>query len=156
MKTQPSEQDIEAVQRELVAHFTRYDNWKNRYRLLIEMGKQLNMPEAWRTEENRIHGCQSQVWLHAEEKDGRLYFHGISDAAIVSGLVAMLLQVYSGRTPEEILKAPLDFLKEMGLLQHLSPNRANGLYHMIKRIQKIAKDALIRKIKAQQSGQNAS
>lgn len=157
MNTQPSEeQDIKTVQQALVDRFTRYDNWKDRYRLLIDMGKQLDMPEAWRTEENRIHGCQSQVWLHAEEKDGRLYFWGISDAAIVSGLVAMLLQVYNGRTPEEILKAPLDFLKEMGLLQHLSPNRANGLYHMIKRIQKLAKEALIRKIKAQQSGQNAS
>ena len=152
MELTPPDKSIEEVQRELVERFSRYDNWKDRYRLLIDMGKQLQaMPEEYRTEENRIHGCQSQVWLHVEEKDGRLYFQGMSDAAIVSGLVAMLLTVYNGRTPEEILKAPLDFLKEMGLLQHLSPNRANGLYHMIKRIQKAAKEALIRRIKAQQN-----
>ncbi len=152
MELTPPDKSIEDVQRELVERFSRYDNWKDRYRLLIDMGKQLQaMPEEYRTEENRIHGCQSQVWLHVEEKDGRLYFQGMSDAAIVSGLVAMLLAVYNGRTPEEILKAPLDFLKEMGLLQHLSPNRANGLYHMIKRIQKVAKEALIRRIKAQQN-----
>ncbi|WP_294947763.1 SufE family protein [Sulfurivirga sp.] len=152
MELTPPDKSIEDVQRELVERFSRYDNWKDRYKLLIDMGKQLQaMPEEYRTEENRIHGCQSQVWLHVEEKDGRLYFQGMSDAAIVSGLVAMLLTVYNGRTPEEILKAPLDFLKEMGLLQHLSPNRANGLYHMIKRIQKAAKEALIRRIKAQQN-----
>ena len=146
------EHSIEAVQQALVEQFNRYDNWKERYKLLIDMGKKLqNMPEAYKTEANRIHGCQSQVWLHTEEKEGRLFFTGMSDAAIVSGLVAILLQVYNGRTPEEILKAPLDFLKEMGLLQHLSPNRANGLYHMIKRIQKEAKNALIRQIKAQKS-----
>ena len=151
MDTTIPDKSIEAVQRELVDTFNRYDNWKDRYKLLIDMGKKLqDMPEAYKTEENRIHGCQSQVWLHTEEHDGRLFFQGMSDAAIVSGLVAMLLQVYNGRTPEEILKAPLDFLKEMGLLQHLSPNRANGLYHMIKRIQKEAKEALIRQIKAKQ------
>lgn len=146
------DKSIEDVQKALVEQLKKYDNWKDRYKLLIDMGKKLqDMPEAYKTEENRIHGCQSQVWLHTEEKDGRLFFTGMSDAAIVSGLVAMLLQVYNGRTPEEILKAPLDFLKEMGLLQHLSPNRANGLYHMIKRIQKEAKAALIRQIKAQKT-----
>ncbi len=152
MDTHTPEHSIEAVQQALVEQFNRYDNWKDRYKLLIDMGKKLqNMPEAYKTEANRIHGCQSQVWLHTEEKEGRLFFTGMSDAAIVSGLVAILLQVYNGRTPEEILKAPLDFLKEMGLLQHLSPNRANGLYQMIKRIQKEAKNALIRQIKAQKS-----
>ncbi len=152
MDLTPPDKSIEEIQRELVEKFTKYDNWKDRYKLLIDMGKQLqNMPEALKTEDNRIHGCQSQVWLHTEEKDGRLYFQGMSDAAIVSGLVALLLAIYNGRKPEEILKAPLDFLKEMGLLQHLSPNRANGLYHMIKRIQKEAKQALIRQIKAQQA-----
>ncbi len=152
MDTHTPEHSIEAVQQALVEQFNRYDNWKDRYKLLIDMGKKLqNMPEVYKTEANRIHGCQSQVWLHTEEKEGRLFFTGMSDAAIVSGLVAILLQVYNGRTPEEILKAPLDFLKEMGLLQHLSPNRANGLYHMIKRIQKEAKNALIRQIKAQKS-----
>ena len=152
MTLSPPDKSIDEIQRELVEKFNKYDNWKDRYKLLIDMGKQLqNMPEELKTEENRIHGCQSQVWLHTEEKDGRLYFQGMSDAAIVSGLVALLLAVYNGRKPEEILKAPLDFLKEMGLLQHLSPNRANGLYHMIKRIQKEAKQALIRHIKAQKT-----
>ncbi len=152
MELTPPDKSIEAIQQELIDRFNKYDNWKDRYKLLIDMGKRLQeMPEAYKTEENRIHGCQSQVWLHTEEKDGRLYFQGMSDAAIVSGLVALLLAIYNGRKPDEVLKAPLDFLKEMGLLQHLSPNRANGLYHMIKRIQKEAKQALIRQIKAQKT-----
>ena len=100
------------------------------------MGKQLEpMPDEYKTEANRIHGCESQVWIQIEERDGRLYMQATSDAAIVAGLIAVLLRVYSGRTPEEIINMPLDFLSQTGLLQHLSPNRSTGLYHMIKRIQ---------------------
>lgn len=129
-------QTIADVQNDLVKRFTHFANPKDRYRYLIDMGKKLqNMGEELQTEENRIHGCQSQVWIHIEEHDGRLFMQAHSDAAIVSGLIALLLRFYNGRTPQEIASAPLEFLGEIGLLQQLSPNRSTGLYHMIKRIQ---------------------
>lgn len=137
MKHTPPIKNIEEVQQDLVKRFTHFNNWKDRYKYLIDMGKTLQkMDESLKNEENRIHGCQSQVWIHIEEgEDERLYMQATSDAAIVAGLIAMLLRIYNGRTPEEIANAPLDFLAEIGLLQHLSPNRSTGLYHMIKRIQ---------------------
>ncbi|KUJ75847.1 Fe-S metabolism protein SufE [Thiomicrospira sp. XS5] len=136
MNYQPAEKSIADVQADLVKRFTHFDNWKDRYKYLIDMGKVLQkMPDEYKTEDNRIHGCQSQVWIHIEEKDGVLYMDAMSDAAIVSGLIALLLKIYNGRTPKEIKEAPLDFLADIGLLQHLSANRSTGLYHMIKRIQ---------------------
>jgi cysteine desulfuration protein SufE len=136
MNYQPAEKSIADVQADLVKRFTHFDNWKDRYKYLIDMGKVLQkMPDEYKTEDNRIHGCQSQVWIHIEEKDGVLYMEAMSDAAIVSGLIALLLKIYNGRTPKEIKEAPLDFLADIGLLQHLSANRSTGLYHMIKRIQ---------------------
>ncbi|MDG6777510.1 SufE family protein [Thiomicrorhabdus sp. zzn3] len=136
MELTPPQQTIEEVQNDLVKRFTHFANPKDRYKYLIDMGKQLQqMDSSFETEENRIHGCQSQVWIHIEEHDGRLYMQAKSDAAIVSGLIALLLRVYNGRTPEEIVSAPLEFLGKIGLLQQLSPNRSTGLYHMIKRIQ---------------------
>lgn len=130
------EKTIEEIQADLVKRFTHFANPKDRYKYLIDMGKQLqNMDASFETEENRIHGCQSQVWIHIEEKDGRLFMEAKSDAAIVSGLIALLLKIYHGRTPQEVSTAPLDFLGKIGLLQQLSPNRSTGLYHMIKRIQ---------------------
>lgn len=139
----PPTQSIEEVQKDLVKRFTHFDNWKDRYKYLIDMGKTLQkMDDSLKTEENRIHGCQSQVWIHIEEENGRLYMQATSDAAIVAGLIALLLRIYNGRTPKEIANAPLDFLAEIGLLQHLSPNRSTGLYHMIKRIQSEAQKRL--------------
>ena len=136
----PPEQTIDQVQADLVKRLTYFQNWKDRYKYLIDLGKTLPaFPESEKTEDNRIHGCQSQVWLHIEPHQGRLFMQATSDAAIVSGLIALLLKVYNGRTPEQILNAPLDFLAEVGLLEHLSPNRSTGLYHMIKRIQSQAK-----------------
>lgn len=127
---------ISEVQEDLIKRFTHFTNPKDRYKYLIDMGKQLqSLDSEFQTEENRIHGCQSQVWIHIEEKDGRLFMQAKSDAAIVSGLIALLLRIYHGRTPEEVAKAPLEFLGQIGLLQQLSPNRSTGLYHMIKRIQ---------------------
>ncbi|BBP45400.1 hypothetical protein THMIRHAS_07730 [Thiosulfatimonas sediminis] len=133
--TVPSK-SIAEVQEDLIKRFTHFANPKDRYRYLIDMGKQLQaMDESFATEDNRIHGCQSQVWIHIEEQDGRLFMAARSDAAIVSGLIALLLRIYHGRTAEEVATAPLDFLGKIGLLQQLSPNRSTGLYHMIKRIQ---------------------
>lgn len=129
-------QSVSEVQADLIKRFTHFENWKDRYKYLIDMGKTLQtMPEAYKTEDNRIHGCQSQVWIHIEEKDGILYMEAMSDSAIVSGLIALLLKVYHGRSAQEILQAPLEFLGQIGLIQHLSANRSTGLYHMIKRIQ---------------------
>lgn len=129
-------QTIAEVQEDLIKRFTHFANPKDRYRYLIDMGKKLqNMGEEFQTDENRIHGCQSQVWIHIEEQDGRLFMQAKSDAAIVSGLIALLLKFYNGRTPQEVASAPLEFLGKIGLLQQLSPNRSTGLYHMIKRIQ---------------------
>ena len=129
-------QSIEETKADLVKRFTHFKNPKDRYKYLIDMGKQLqNLDESFQTDENRIHGCQSQVWIHIEERDGRLFMQAKSDAAIVSGLIALLLRIYNGRSPKEVATTPLDFLGEIGLLQQLSPNRSTGLYHMIKRIQ---------------------
>ncbi|NCN43681.1 MAG: Fe-S metabolism protein SufE [Piscirickettsiaceae bacterium CG_4_9_14_3_um_filter_43_564] len=143
MNTDAKLPTLSDVQADLTKRFTHFESWKDRYKYLIDMGKQLQkMPEESKTEANRIHGCQSQVWIEITEKDGRLYMQAMSDAAIVSGLIALLLRIYNGRTPQEIVDAPLDFLAEIGLLQHLSPNRSTGLYHMIKRIQAEAQSRL--------------
>lgn len=143
MNTDAKLPTLSDVQADLTKRFTHFESWKDRYKYLIDMGKQLQkMPEESKTEANRIHGCQSQVWIEITEKDGRLYMQAMSDAAIVSGLIALLLRIYNGRTPQEIVDAPLDFLAEIGLLQHLSPNRSTRLYHMIKRIQAEAQSRL--------------
>ena len=130
------QKSIDEVQQELVANFNFLENWNDKYAYLIELGKKLKgFPEQCMTEDYKVHGCQSQVWIRVEEDDGRLFMQAASDSTIVSGLVSVLLKVYSGRTPKEILSAPLDFIADMGLSKHLSPNRSTGLYHMIKRIQ---------------------
>ncbi len=128
--------ELTTLQDDLIKRLNYFDNWKDKYKYIIDMGKQLQaLPDEYKTDANRIHGCQSQVWIHIEEREGKLYLQATSDAAIVAGLIAILLKVYSGRTPQEIIAMPMNFLSETGLLQHLSPNRSTGLYHMIKRIQ---------------------
>ncbi len=127
---------------DLVARFQFFQDWKDRYQYLIDLGKKLpEFQAAWKTEAARIHGCQSQVWLHIEIEDRHFRLYASSDAAIVSGLIALLLRVYDGATPEEIINTPLDFLGKIGLLQHLSPSRSNGLYNMIKHLHAKAKEA---------------
>lgn len=138
-----SQPSVAEVQADLVKRFTHFANWKDRYKYLIDMGKTLQaLPDEFKTEDNRIHGCQSQVWIHISQKEGRLLLQATSDASIVSGLIALLLKFYHNRTPQEIVDAPLAFLGEIGLLQQLSPNRSTGLYHMIKRIQSEAQSRL--------------
>ncbi len=116
--------------------FAGLQNWEDRYKKIIDMGKQLpEMPEELKTEDHKVRGCQSQVWLHARLNDqGQIVFQGDSDALLVRGLVAMLLQIYSGATPQEIITTQPDFLKEIGFEGNLSPSRANGLFSMIKQI----------------------
>ena len=116
-----------------------FDDWLDRYQFIIDLGQSLPaFPEALKTDDRLVPGCQSRVWLEPKLEGGKLYFAGASDAAIVSGLVAMLLQVYSGRTPAEIRETPPVFLKEWGLIGALSGNRGNGVAAMAERIQRFA------------------
>jgi cysteine desulfuration protein SufE len=126
---------IAAAQAHLAEEFQLFDDWMDRYQLLIDLGKGLeSLPEAERSDALKVPGCQSQVWLKSDF-DGRLmHYRAASDAIITSGLIALLLQVYSGRTPQEILAAPFTLASEIGLQTHLSPSRANGFANMVKRI----------------------
>lgn len=118
---------------ELIQRFSFFSDWKDKYQYLIDLGKKLpNFNPEWENETNRIHGCQSQVWLHIEQTDDRFYLYAKSDATIVAGMIALIIFVFNGRTKAEILNTPLGFLGKIGLLQHLSPSRSNGLYNMIK------------------------
>ncbi len=131
--------DIQVAQDELIDDFRLFDNWIDRYQYIIDLGKELaDFPDAWRTEENRIHGCQSQVWLRTECADGRFDFAAVSDSAIVSGLIAVLMRVYSGRQAAEIVATTPDFISAIGLDEHLSPTRSNGLNAMITAIKAAA------------------
>lgn len=119
--------------------FLRLPDWEDRYKELIQMGKALpSYPEDKREEKYKVKGCQSQVWLYPEFKDGRIFFHADSDALLVKGIVAILLSVYSDATPDEILLTKPDFLKEVGITEHLSMNRSSGLAAMMKQIQMYA------------------
>jgi cysteine desulfuration protein SufE len=136
-----SQNNIQSRIDELVARFQFFNDWKDRYQYLIDMGKKLPTFDAnWQTEDKLIHGCQSQVWLHIQiDEQEKFHLFAKSDAAIVSGMIALLLKVYEEATAEEILHTPLDFLGKIGLLQHLSPSRSNGLYNMVKHIHATAK-----------------
>jgi cysteine desulfuration protein SufE len=135
--------EVEQAQKELVEEFQFFDNWMDRYQYIIDLGRRLpEFPEELRVEKNKIKGCQSQVWFTAEKSDGRLQFQAISDAAIVSGLIALLLRVYSNRLPEEIAGAEADFVVALELEQHLSPTRSNGLASMLKAIHGFAEEEL--------------
>lgn len=135
--------EIAVAQQELVDDFSMFDDWMDRYQYIIDMGRRLpEFPDEFRTEDNRIRGCQSQVWFVADQEDGRLVFQAISDAAIVSGLIAILLRLYSGRNPQDILDTPPDFVAALQLESHLSPTRSNGLASMLKAIRNFAAEAL--------------
>jgi cysteine desulfuration protein SufE len=116
-----------------------FDDWMERYQFIIELGRKLPpFPEEWANDAHRVPGCQSRVWMEASFRDGALYFAGASDAAIVSGLVALLLRVYSGRSPDEIGATDPVFLKDLGLLEALSTNRGNGIAAMARKVREIA------------------
>lgn len=130
---------IEARARQIVEEFSLFDDWMGKYEYLIELGKTLPLIEPeYKTDVFRIHGCQSQVWIRPEFRNGRLYFRGDSDALITKGLVALLIRVLSGQPPEAIFNARLDFLDEIGLKAHLSPTRKNGLAAMIEQMRRYA------------------
>lgn len=119
--------------------FLQYPDWEDRYKELIQLGKALDSyPEDKREDKFKVKGCQSQVWLYPEFRDGRVYFYGDSDAVLVKGIVGLLLSVYSDATPSEIVSTKPDFLREVGITEHLSMNRSNGLAAMMKQIQMYA------------------
>ena len=132
-------QTINELQAEVIEEFSELDDWMDRYQLLIDLGEeQQPLPAAEKTEHNLIDGCQSRVWLVCDERDGRLYFRAESDALIVKGIVALLIRVLTGHTPQEILDADLHFIHDIGLTEHLSPTRSNGLLAMIKQMRMYA------------------
>ena len=134
--------EVQVAQQEIVEEFGLFEDWMDRYQYIIDLGRRLpEFPEELRTEENRIRGCQSQVWFVSEQRDGRLFFKAISDAAIVSGLIAVLLRLYSGRDPQDILDTPPDFVQALQLESHLSPTRSNGLSSMLQAIRRHAAEA---------------
>ncbi len=130
---------INELQDEVVEEFSDFDNWMDKYQMLIDLGNDLKpLDEKYKTEQNLIDGCQSRVWLQCDLVDGKLVFTADSDALIVKGIIALLIQVLSGHTPKEILDADLYFIDKIGLRDHLSPTRSNGLLAMVKQIKAYA------------------
>ena len=128
---------INEIQQEIVAEFSMFDeeNWDERYQYVIDLGKTLPMiDEQYKTDANIIKGCQSKVWLHGEEKDGKVVFSADSDAILTKGIIAILIRVFSHQKASDILDANTDFIDQIGLKEHLSPTRANGLVSMVKQI----------------------
>ena len=130
---------IDEIQDEIIEEFSVFDDWMDKYALLIDLGNALPpLDEKYKTPENLIEGCQSRVWLQADYSDGRIDFEAESDAIIVKGIVSLLVRVLSGHTPDEILNAYLYFIDRIGLNEHLSPTRSNGLVAMVKQMRMYA------------------
>ncbi|RXK85378.1 SufE family protein [Filimonas effusa] len=130
---------IQDTENEIVDEFGLFDSWDDKYEYIIDLGKKLApLAAEHKTDHNRVRGCQSTVWLHAEYKDGRIYFTADSDAVIAKGLISMLIRVLSGHTPDEILEAKLDFIQKIGMTTHLAQTRSNGLLSMLKQMKNFA------------------
>jgi cysteine desulfuration protein SufE len=130
---------INEIQDEIIEEFSGFDDWMDKYQLLIDLGnEQAPLDDKYKTEQNLIDGCQSRVWLQADYTEGKIHFTAESDALIVKGIVALLIRVLSDHTPQEILDADLYFIEEIGLKEHLSPTRSNGLLAMVKQIRMYA------------------
>jgi cysteine desulfuration protein SufE len=126
---------IKAREQEIVEEFSLFDDWMDKYNYIIDVGKSIDkIDEKYKKNQYLISGCQSQVWVHAEYRDGKVYFQADSDALITAGIVGLLMRVMSGQTPEEIIRADLSFIDEIGLKEHLSQTRSNGLVNMIKQM----------------------
>ena len=132
-------QTIQETEDEIVDEFSLFDNWEDKYEYIIDLGKKLqSLDPKFKVEENKIKGCQSQVWLVTDEHEGRIYFTADSDAVIVRGLVSMLIRVLSGHTPQEIIDTKLDFINKIGMTTHLAQTRSNGLLSMVKQMKNYA------------------
>ncbi|MFT3676651.1 MAG: SufE family protein [Chitinophagaceae bacterium] len=134
-----NEKSIRDTELEIIDEFALFDSWDDKYEYIIDLGKKLPpLAAAHKIDDNKVRGCQSTVWLAASYRDGRVYFEADSDAVIVKGLISMLIRVLSGRTPDEILEAPLDFIREIGMTTHLAQTRSNGLLSMVKQMKNYA------------------
>jgi len=130
---------INEIQDEIIEEFSDFDDWMDRYQLLIDLGnEQSPLDDKYKTDQNLIEGCQSRVWLQADYVDGKIIFNAESDAVIVKGIIALLIKVLSNHTPDEILNADLYFIDRIGLKEHLSPTRSNGLLSMVKQMRMYA------------------
>lgn len=130
---------INEIQDEVIEEFSDVDDWMDKYQMLIDLGsEQEPIDEKYKTDSNLIDGCQSRVWLQADMKDGKIHFQAESDALIVKGIIALLIKVLNDRTPDEILDADLYFIEKIGLKEHLSPTRSNGLVAMVKKMRMYA------------------
>ena len=136
-----TEKTLQEAEEEVVDEFSMFDDWLDKYEYLIELGKSLkDYPEADKTEDRLIQGCQSRVWLDYKVQNGRVWFNADSDAIITKGIISLLIKIYSGRTPEEIASSDFSVVDRIGLKENLSPTRANGLVSMIARIREIASE----------------
>jgi len=130
---------IEEVEKEIVEEFSLFDSWDDKYEYIIDLGKKLPpLEDQYKTDGNKVRGCQSTVWLVADFRNGKAFFKADSDAVIVKGLISMLIRVLSGHTPEEIIKAKLDFIQQIGMTTHLAQTRSNGLLSMVKQMKNFA------------------
>jgi cysteine desulfuration protein SufE len=130
---------INETENEIIREFELFDSWDDKYEYIIDLGKRLPaLDPKYKTDENRVRGCQSSVWLVADYINGRLFYHADSDAVIVKGLISMLIRVLSGKTPDEIIEAKLDFIREIGMTTHLAQTRSNGLLNMVKQMKHYA------------------
>lgn len=130
---------IKEIQEEIIDEFSMFEDWEERYQYMIDLGKTLPLiDEQFKTEENIIKGCQSKVWVHAEMENDKVVFTADSDAIITKGIIAILIRVFSNQSPKDIIEANTDFIDEIGLKEHLSPTRANGLVSMIKQLKMYA------------------
>jgi cysteine desulfuration protein SufE len=130
---------IEETEAEIIEEFSLFDSWDEKYEYIIDLGKRLPvLEEEHKRDENRVRGCQSTVWLVAEYREGKVFFKADSDAVIVKGLISMLIRVLSGQTPDDIINAQLDFIREIGMMSHLAQTRSNGLVAMIKQMKNYA------------------
>jgi len=131
--------EIKEIQDEIIDEFSMFDDWDERYQYVIDLGKSLPLiDDQYKDDDHIVKGCQSKVWLHAQEKEGKIVFTADSDAIITKGIIAILVRVFSGQKAAEILNADMGFIDEIGLKEHLSPTRANGLVSMIKQIKMYA------------------
>lgn len=130
---------IEAVEKEIVDEFSLFDSWDDKYEYIIDLGKKLApLEDQYKIDENKVRGCQSTVWLVADYKNGKIFYKAESDAVIVKGLTSMLIRVLSGHSPDEIIEAKLDFIKQIGMTTHLAQTRSNGLLAMVKQMKNFA------------------
>ncbi|MGZ3881542.1 MAG: SufE family protein [Flavisolibacter sp.] len=130
---------IEQIEQEIIEEFSLFDSWDDRYEYIIDLGKKLPiLEEQYKKDENKVRGCQSTVWLGADYKDGRIYYKADSDAMIVKGLISMLIRVLSGQKADDIVNAKLDFIREIGMMNHLAQTRSNGLLAMVKQMKNYA------------------